>query len=215
MKKTGKRAAARRPAKRGRLRREQRWQQLLDVALRLFIRRGYQGTSIGDLARAAGVTRPIIYHHFGSKDGIYLACLRQARQDLERRMMVAGSRGQGLAERLRNGIEAYFAFVEDEGDAWGMLFGGGVAVAGPAAEEARQLRFATVGRIVDLLRQVLPHVDAQTLEACAHAVSGSGEQLAKWWRQNPHIPRERVVDYHWRISLHGLAPLEQTGRWPD
>lgn len=54
--------------------------QLLDLAEELFIQKGYVGFSIDDLSRAAGVSRPTVYHHFGSKDGVYLACLRRVRE---------------------------------------------------------------------------------------------------------------------------------------
>src|SRR4051812_30373164 len=68
----------------GRVPRAVREQQLLDVAKELFARKGYQGTSIEDIARGAGVTRPIVYDHFDSKDSLYLACVRGARNELER-----------------------------------------------------------------------------------------------------------------------------------
>uniref|UniRef100_UPI00037A42DC TetR/AcrR family transcriptional regulator n=1 Tax=Solimonas variicoloris TaxID=254408 RepID=UPI00037A42DC len=56
----------------GRVPRAFREEQLLDVAQALFAKQGYQGTSIEDIAAAAGVTRPMVYNYFESKDGIYL-----------------------------------------------------------------------------------------------------------------------------------------------
>lgn len=196
------------PGKQARMPRAERERQLLDVALRMFIRHGYQGTSIEDLARAAGVTRPIIYAHFGSKDGIYLACLRRARAELDARLG-AGAGAGDLASRLKGGIDGYFSFVESDRAAWSILFGGGVAVAGPAAAEAARLRFATVDRITNLLAEVAPKVDRQTLEAYAHAVSGSGEQLAKWWLARRDLSREQVVAYHLAIAWRGLQHLQE------
>ena len=192
---------------RARLTRTEREKQLLDVALRLFIERGYQGTSIEELARAAGVTRPIIYAHFGSKDGIYLACLRRARQELDARFAAISGISSDLTERLRLGIDAYFGFVESHREAWSILFGGGVAVAGPAAEEATRMRFATVKGITELMTGVLPHVDRRTLEAYSHAVSGAGEQLAKWWLDNPALTREQMTTYMQAFAWHGLQRL--------
>lgn len=195
---------------RRRLTRAVRGQQLLDAAQRLFIENGYQGTSIEDLARAAGVSRPIIYHHYGSKDGIYLACLRRARVDLDQRLgAAAGDGSDNLQERLRRGIDAYFSFVQHDRASWSLLFGGGVAIAGSAAEEAMTLRFETVNRITDLLAQSLPRVARRKLEAYAHAISGSGEQLAKWWLQQPRMSRRQIVEQHLAFCWHGLRLLQQ------
>lgn len=197
-------SGSRRAPARARMDRASRERQLLDVALRLFIEHGYQGTSIEDLASAAGVTRPIIYHHFGSKDGIYLACLRRARAELNQRMIGAAQSPAEPQERVRRGVDAYFAFVEDNRAAWAILFGGGVAVAGPAATEAARLRTATVQQIAMLLIASLPQVDKLVLEAFAHCVSGAGEQLAKWWQSNPALSRAELVQHLMRFAWGGL-----------
>ena len=57
----------------GRVPRAVRERQLLDIAEKLFTLHGYEGTSIEDVARAAGVTRPVVYEHHGDKDGLYIA----------------------------------------------------------------------------------------------------------------------------------------------
>lgn len=200
-------AMSEKPVSPSRLPRERRGQQLLDVALQLFIEQGYQGTSMEDIASAAGVSRPIIYNHYGSKDGIYLACLRSARAELDRCIAESALAGDTLELRLRGGITGYFTFVERNRSAWRMLFGGGVAVAGTAAEEAAALRNATVRGITDLLASVVVGVDRPTLEAYAHATSGAGEQLAKWWQLNPEMSRSQVVDHLMAFAWQGLQPL--------
>ena len=53
-----------------RLSRAERQEQLLTVADRLFVAQGYEYTSIEDICRAAGVTRPVVYDHYGSKEGL-------------------------------------------------------------------------------------------------------------------------------------------------
>ena len=195
----------------GRLKRHEREQQLLDAALTLFGERGYQGTSIEDIARAAGVTRPIIYSHFGSKDGAYLACLRRARNDLEARMIEAADPEGSLADQLAGCVSAYFALVDRGSPAWQLLYGGGAAVAGPAAAEAARLRFATVDRIAKLIRGAAPGIDRRSAAAFAHAVSGAGEQLAKWWQQNPKLRRDQVSAYLIAFAWHGFSQLAAVG----
>jgi len=197
-------APARRPPKSTvRLPRVEREQQLLDAAITCFIAQGYQGTAVEDIAVAAGVTRPVIYNLFGSKDGIYLACLARARAELDRELMAAATQATAQS-RLRAGIEGYFRFVERNRESWQLLFAGGIAVAGPAAEEAQRLRFATVDRIVALLGVDLGGLPRRRLQAYAHALSGAGEQLAKWWMSQPRIRREELVENLMRLAWDGL-----------
>jgi AcrR family transcriptional regulator len=200
----------------GRVPRAVREEQLLEVAEEVFATQGYQGTSIEDIARTAGVTRPVVYDHFGSKEGIYLACVRRARSELERLINEAAGTTDDPAAQLWGGINAYFEFVERHGGAWDVLFGQGSAVAGPAAEEVTRQRFATVRGIAGLLEPFVSgadsNVDGEAIEALAHALSGSGEQLAKWWRHNPHLSREQVAGYHMAFAWLGLQQLVESAR---
>jgi AcrR family transcriptional regulator len=200
----------------GRVPRAVREEQLLEVAEGVFAMQGYQGTSIEDIARAAGVTRPVVYDHFGSKENIYLACVRRARAELERLFDEAADPNKDVSERLWGGINAYLEFVERHGRAWDVLFGQGGAVTGSAGEELLRQRFATVDRIADLFKSyassVSSRVDETAIQAFAHALSGSGEQLAKWWRQNPELTREQIAGYHMAFAWIGLEQLVARAR---
>ena len=50
---------------------QERRQQLLDIGRRLFAERGFEGTSIEEVAAQAGVSKPVVYEHFGGKEGLY------------------------------------------------------------------------------------------------------------------------------------------------
>jgi AcrR family transcriptional regulator len=190
----------------GRVPRPVREQQLLDVAEEQFVTRGYDGASIEEIARLAGVSRPIVYDHFGDKEGVYLACLRRARGELEELILKATASARTPREMLERGTGAYFEFVERRGQRWAVLFGG-AGLTGPAAEEVARLRFATVERIRDLVAAIAPDADATTVEAFAHAISGSSEQVAKWWRANPQFSRAQVVAQQCAFAWSGLSEL--------
>src|ERR1700735_652252 len=128
------------PGVRRRLPRADRRAQILRVAEQVFAERGYQGTSVEDIAASAGVTRPLIYNYFADKDELYLECLHSARGELEAAMVGAASAHAHPRDMLRAGMIAYFTFVQDRGKRWDMLFGGGIAVAGTVAERAEELR---------------------------------------------------------------------------
>jgi AcrR family transcriptional regulator len=190
----------------GRVPRPVREQQLLDVAEEQFATRGYDGASIEEIARLAGVSRPIVYDHFGDKEGLYLACLRRARGELEEMILTATASARTPREMLERGTDAYFEFVERSGQRWAVLFGG-AGLTGSAAEEVARLRFATVARIRDLVAAIAPGADVATVEAFAHAISGSSEQVAKWWRANPKFTRPQVVAHQFAFAWSGLREL--------
>lgn len=184
-----------------------RERQILVVAQRLFASNGYEATGIVDIARAAGVTRPVVYKHFESKEAIYLAILREARRALMVQLTEAITIDGEPVDQIRAATHAYFRYVERNQPAWEILFGGGAAVAGPAADEAARLRAATIQFIAAQIRRLAPAADEMVCEAFAHALSGCAEQIAQWWRRHPHLDRQQIVDYHMRFTWPGLASL--------
>jgi AcrR family transcriptional regulator len=192
---------------RGRVPFDIREQQILLVAQQLFASNGYDATGIVDIARAAGVTRPVVYKHFESKEAIYLAVLREARRELMAQLTSAIT-GEGEPEdQIRVATDAYFRYVERNQPAWEILFGDGAAAAGPAADEAARLRAETIQFIAGQIRRLSRDADPLMCEALAHGLSGSAEQIARWWRHHPQLERRQVVDYHMSFTWPGLAAL--------
>jgi AcrR family transcriptional regulator len=189
-----------------RLTKDQRVEQLMDIAQVVFAERGFDGTSIEQIARAAGVSRPIVYEHFGSKDGIYLACLRRARAQLDEALTTAVAGVDDMEQRLAAGVAACFRFIEQDPARWAVLFNG-VAVSGTVAAEATRLRMGTVAAIADMIHAARPQADRREVEAFANALSGAGEQLERWWRLNPDVSREEISGYLHRFAWHGLSHL--------
>src|ERR1700761_5738081 len=75
----------------GRVPRERREQQMLDVAEAVFCELGYTGASIEEICRRAGLKRPLFYTYFGGKPGLYLACHQRARAELDARFAAAAA----------------------------------------------------------------------------------------------------------------------------
>ena len=183
-----------------------RERQLLAAAERLFVARGYDATSIEDVARAAGVTRPVVYHHFGDKPRMFLACVRQIRRDLDESLERAVEHAQpgDLAASLRLGGDAYFAVLERDPQRWLLM----LSTISTLFAELDELRVGTVNTIAALGGRLQIGRGPGSHDAAAHVISGTAEQLGRWWIQHPEVPRERVVDYFVRFLLHGLDALE-------
>src|SRR5258707_13833540 len=110
------------PPKKRRLPWEVRAKQLLDVAEDLFAHRGYEATTIGDIARAADVTRPIVYEHYKSKEGMYVACVQRARTEFETELAASVMAATDLVDVVGRGGDVYFALHERGAHRWAILF---------------------------------------------------------------------------------------------
>jgi len=76
-------------------------ERLLTVAGRLFAAKGFLGASVREILEAADVSRPVLYYHFGSKEGLYLAVARRAATDYEAALARAAEGPGTAAERIR------------------------------------------------------------------------------------------------------------------
>lgn len=106
-----------------RMKANDRKQVVIRAAMALFATRGFEMTSMDDVATAARVTKPIVYRHFRSKRALYLELLESVGDELIERL---GRATDGVASphaRLRAGVEAFFGFVEAQPSAYMLLFG--------------------------------------------------------------------------------------------
>ncbi|MEW6442622.1 MAG: TetR/AcrR family transcriptional regulator [bacterium] len=87
--------------------------RLFRVAIELFNRRGYAATTVREIVEAAGVTKPVLYYYFGSKEGIYLALLEDAREAFEDRIQGVLSRPESARERILSLARELFQLFRD------------------------------------------------------------------------------------------------------
>jgi AcrR family transcriptional regulator len=186
---------------------EQRIEQLLDVAEGLFGEQGYAATSIEDICRAAGVTRPVVYERLGNKEDAYLAVVNRVRHQLEEQLTEAALSAEEPREQLRRGIGAYFDYLDHQPRRWTILYGSSTPIMGELGRRLTEARFHTVDRIIALLRTHLPDQEETAVQAMGHLVSGALEQVGRWWIRNPDLTRDQMVDYSVDILWGGLSPF--------
>lgn len=90
--------------------------RILHKALELFSSKGYEATSVREICEASGLTKPTLYHFFGSKEGVYRALVEGALQEFSADLLAELSRSGSCAERLRGMARRYFAFAEQRRD---------------------------------------------------------------------------------------------------
>jgi AcrR family transcriptional regulator len=194
--------------------RERREQLILDVAGHVFARAGYEAAPMDEIAERAGVSKPMLYTYFGSKEGLYLAYIERAGGQLLERLLRAAPVGDQSAAGLRSRITEFLAFVEEHADGWRVLYRE-MASTRPIAERVAQLR----ARIVEAIRRLIEtapgtrHVyPGSAADAVAHAIVGAGESFANWWLDHPELPRETVAGWYLQVVRAVLAgPARSTG----
>lgn len=92
-------------------------ERLHAAAAEIFARKGYASATVREIVDRAGVTKPVLYYHFGNKEGIYKAILEAALRDLERSLTAVGSIDGSATLRLRRLCEAVYALFRRHTDA--------------------------------------------------------------------------------------------------
>jgi AcrR family transcriptional regulator len=184
--------------------RERREQLILDVAGQVFARAGYESAPMDEIADRAGVSKPMLYTYFGSKEGLYLAYIERSGGELLERLVSAAPLDDHSTAGLNARITQFLAFVEEHADGWTVLFRE-VASTRPFAERVARLRQSIVeaiGRMIDVSGLGYP---PQASDAIAHAIVGAGESLANWWLEHRDVPREQVTAWYLAIVQAVLA----------
>jgi AcrR family transcriptional regulator len=167
---------------------EERRQQLIGVALELFSRRSPDEVSIDEIASAAGISRPLVYHYFPGKLSLYEAALQRASDDLAARF-VEPHEGP-LGARLLRVMRRYFDFVDEHGPGFSALMRGGPAVGS-----------STTNALVDSVRQaayvqILSHLGVTDpparLELVVRSWISLAESTALIWLDGRRIPRDEL-----------------------
>jgi AcrR family transcriptional regulator len=187
---------------RRKLPRAEREEQMLTVANRVFAERGFHATSMDEIAAGVGVTKPMLYAYFGSKEGLYLACVEQAGEQMLSRIIEAIT-GLEPPDRLEAGVKAFFSFVAERRSAWAVLYSEMAARGGPFAERIGELRGRFVQAVAHNLREGAAAVGGSLddAEVLAIAVVGAAESLANWWVDHPELTADemaqRLIDVTW------------------
>jgi AcrR family transcriptional regulator len=187
------------PRPRRRLSKPARRERIETVASELFAEHGYQGTSMKEVARRAGVTVPVVYDHFASKRALHHQLLLRHYAELRQlwHEQLAGDDPPEL--RVPRAIAAWFAYVETHRYAWRMLFQDTSGDPDVRADheavvaESQALVMPLFQREAGSENLAGGADDRETLEMAWEVMRGVLQGLALWWYQHRWVPRERVV----------------------
>jgi AcrR family transcriptional regulator len=184
----------------GRVPRAVRERQLLDLAEQLFAERGYGGASMEELARRAGVTKPVVYELFGSKEGLFTACVDRTIERLASDISAAVRAETDPETRLRAGGLAFIRFAAGNRVTWELM-----SMGGKFAEKARAVRSSQAELVRGLMAEMATEgTDPRELEVAAHAVNAAYEGVAHWMWDHPDVPIEQIADWIADVLMPGL-----------
>jgi AcrR family transcriptional regulator len=198
-----------------RLRAAERRAQLLGVARRLFARDGYRGASMGSIAEAAGVTKPVLYQHFSSKRALYEALLARELGRLTEELETAFSQAGDNAERLRRGFGAYLDFVDRHEDAFRLLFTEALGLDADFQEQVAAFRHWVAGRVATIIAAEAG-LAAPRARALAAAIVGMAEGAAGWWLDERRpLDADELADELAGLAWKGFARFPSGTDEPD
>jgi AcrR family transcriptional regulator len=187
-----------------------RREAILDAAMEAFAKRGFHGTSIDDVAAAAGVSKALIYEHFSSKQNLHDTLISVQAGELFRRLAAAADPELEAEQRLRDGVDAFLGFVEERREAWRAVFRD--AADPQLGEVVEHVQRQATAAIADLmLAGAEPQGAHQDVEMVAQMLSGAVQALANWWYDHQEVPRAALVDRVMAFAWLGLGRLSGAG----
>ncbi|MFL5944628.1 MAG: TetR/AcrR family transcriptional regulator [Gaiellaceae bacterium] len=187
------------------LRRERRREELLDAADRVVQRSGL-AFSMDDIASEAGITKPVLYRHFGDKEGLCEALTERYVAEL-RNVLRPATATDDPRSRLAATIDAYLSYVEREPDRYRFLLS--------AAEQPRtavivaEFRRAHIGNcaFTSVTKLERAGLDPGFAEHWAQCVSGMIRAAGASWLESRSLSRQRLVEYLTTVLWDGFDVL--------
>ncbi len=180
----------------------ERRELILRAAARCFGSRGYEGAQLERIAADAGVTKPILYRHFESKEGIYLALLDRHREELPAFVSDLDPTAP-LADLIETILRGWFGYAAENGARWRMLFrdSGGTA----AIRSSRERMYADAREVLAGFLRAHPDFEVApgAVEATAEMIRGGLSALVLYGQEHS-VARSELVAAGTRMIV-GLA----------
>ena len=185
-------------------RRAERRSQLLDAAVGA-IRDIGPGATMEQLAKAGGVTKPILYRHFGDRDGLIRAIAQRFSTDLLTSVTTPLTADSDARELLHSTVDSYVAFIERDPNLYRFMM---------QQQPERTEELASMGSLIDLIARQVAQVAGERLRAAgrdsgaavpwAYGIIGLVHQAGDWWVDDQTMSRETLVNYLVSLLWDGL-----------
>jgi AcrR family transcriptional regulator len=187
--------------------RPERQEQMLEAAMKLFAGHGFSNVSMDAIAAETGITKPLLYSYFGSKEGLYVACIERFFIPLEHAITGVGGAHLPPERWLWVGALSAFRFIGAHRNEWKRFVIEAPALGERATEKIEELRERAVGRVAGMFELAIrdsaldPDVRAE-IPFQVYIFVGGVESLARWWVAHPdeataEVLATRVINQSW------------------
>jgi AcrR family transcriptional regulator len=190
---------------------QERREQLLDVGRALFAEKGYEAASIEEIAERAKISKPIIYEHFGGKQGMYAVIVDREVQRLLSRITLALD-ASSARKMLEQAAAAFLGYVEEETDGFRIL------VRDSPVASATGTLASLLGDIATQVEHILASqfkargYDTKLAGVYSHALVGMVAVVGQWWLDAGKPSRDVVAAHVVNLAWNGLSDLEKKPR---
>ena len=187
----------------------QRRAQLLDVSRRLFAEKGFDGTSVEEIAARAEVSKPVVYEHFGGKEGVYAVVVDREIQALTGALSLAleeGGHPKALVERTALALLGYIEASED---------GFRILVRDSPVAQATGTFSSLIGDVASQVEHLLADQfkkqgqDPKTAPIYAQMLVGMVALTGQWWLDARSPSKDEVAAHLVNLAWNGLYGLER------
>ncbi len=190
---------------------KERREQLLDIGRSLFAERGFEAASIEEIASRASVSKPVVYEHFGGKEGLYAVVVDREMQHLLDQVTSALTGGHPR-ELLEQAALALLTYIEEETDGFRILVRDSPVT-------------STTGNFSSLINDIASQVEyilarefksrgfeTKLAGLYSQALVGMVALTGQWWLEVRKPKKEEVAAHLVNLSWNGLSNLEHTPR---
>jgi AcrR family transcriptional regulator len=190
---------------------KERREQLLDVSRRLFAERGLEGTSIEEIAARADVSKPVVYEHFGGKEGLYAVVVDR---EVERFLAMATRllEGEDRMEKFEVAAVELLRYIQDNSDGFRIL----VRDSNPSSGSGTYASLISdiAGQVEYILGDVLADrgYDPKLAPMYAQMLVGMVAFTGQWWLDARKPKLEEVAAHLVNLAWNGLSKLDPSPR---
>lgn len=189
----------------------ERREQLIQIGRTLFAEKGFDGTSVEEIAASARVSKPVVYEHFGGKEGIYAVVIDREMQRLLSLVTQALSASHALV-KLERAALALLQYIEESSEGFRILVRDSHAASGTGTFASLISDIAS--QVEDVLADEFKErgYDPKLAPMYAQMLVGMTALTGQWWLDERRPRREDVAAHLVNLSWHGLTGLDPNPR---
>lgn len=181
----------------------ERRRQLVEVGRAVFAEKGYEGASVEEIAERAKISKPIVYEHFGGKEGLYAVVVDREMEYVI--AQIAEAIGSGTPrDRIEGAALAFMRYVQERPDGFAVL-----KRDSPAASGLANLLAEVAERVGDVLRSEFRRAgyDSRLAPLYAQALIGMVTFVGQWWEDNSKMSPDEAASHIAALAWMGLRHL--------